>query len=165
MTSKRRLPASLRRLKRGRDDPQRDTREAPRRASLLPNSHTICGTPNQARFDESHRLARPGFSSVFRRTIFVPRTQTFFENRARRNDGRHRGVQGSASKEPFSELFDSTACCNDSLPRGPQLTSPETSTARFLTGGRFGKITAGQSRRVCPNLSSHHRKAEGRMDD
>ena len=77
--------------------------------SALKN-HPYCGALKKPRFNDSRRLARPGFSCAFRCTIFVPRTQTFFENRARLNDGRHRGVQGSASKEGILRLIDSTMC-------------------------------------------------------
>src|SRR5262245_25747288 len=38
----------------------------------------------------------------FRRTIFVPRTQTFCEDRSRLHDSRQNGLKVSASKERFS---------------------------------------------------------------
>ena len=71
---------------------------------VIPNSHPFFGNAAKPPFDESRSLARPGFSYVFRLTIFVPRTHTFCENRSRLNDGREIGLKGSASKERFSGL-------------------------------------------------------------
>jgi hypothetical protein len=50
--------------------------------------------PIKPPLDESLGLARPGFSHVFRRPIFVPRTQTFCGNRSPRNDHRQSGLNG-----------------------------------------------------------------------
>ena len=90
-------------------------RESPLGHSLLqageigqPGGQDHVGWARRGRVD--HQRKRPwrnasGFSSVFRRTVFVPRTHTFCENRSRLNDGRQNGLKGSASKERFTRFL------------------------------------------------------------
>jgi hypothetical protein len=72
-----------------------------RHATDIPGKSSRMGNVIKPPFDASHRSAPPGFSCVFRRTIFVPRTQMFCENRSRLNDGRQIGWKASASKGPI----------------------------------------------------------------